>query len=141
MIEYLPGRQLAAEAAAHVVADDADVRERQSECVLRLSLDAVDALERLPDGQLVRRPSERRTVRLDRRVDEELDRVGLLEDDVGLGEAGFDVATFVDLGCCRGAVGLEADCRWRAGRERRIRIGDEGQDLVVDLDRRSASRA
>ena len=124
--------ELAAEAAAHVVFNDSDVGRRDLEGPGQAVADAVDVLGRVVDDEVVALPRGDAAVRLGRVVDLEAGPVGALDDDVGLGEALFDVAPavleeLVDVGLAvahlRGArvAGL-------------FPIDDGGERLVLDLD-------
>jgi hypothetical protein len=124
--------ELAAEAAAHVVLDDGDVGRRELEGPGQAVADAVDALGRIVDDEVVALPHGDAAVRLGRVVDLEARPVGPLDDDVGLREALLDVAprVLVDLL----DIGLVvADLRGTrvAGL---LPVDDVGERLVFDLD-------
>ncbi len=124
--------ELAAEAAAHVVLDDGDVGRRDLEGPGQAVADAVDVLGRVVDDEVVALPRGDAAVRLGRVVDLEAGPVGALDDDVGLGEAFFDVAPavleeLVDVGL--------AVAHLRGGRVAGLLpIDDGGERLVLDLD-------
>ncbi len=129
--------QLAAEAAAHVVLDDRDVGGRDLEGPGQAVADAVDGLGRVVDDEVVALPRGHAAVRLGRIVDLEAGPVGLLDDDVGLGEALLDVAAGVlvellDVGLAvpdlRG-VRIAGLFPVDDGRERLVLDLDQGQGL------------
>ena len=113
-------RQLAAEAAAHVLADDADVglrnRERAGEVLAR----RVDALRGDPGRQLVAVPLADRAVRLHAGVRDDVRRVGLLDGVRRVSEAGREVAGFLRLPLPDVAAGedLRRRCRRAPARRR-----------------------
>src|SRR5205085_5246782 len=86
---------LRAEAAAHVVADDAHFVARQAERLRDLLADAPDELRRDVDDEPVALPFAHGLVRLERVVQDGLRAVCPLDDDVGLCEAAGDVAAVV----------------------------------------------
>ena len=97
--------KLGAEAAAHVVADDPHVRQRQAHGPGHALLDAVHALGGIPDGEPVAVPSRHGTVWLHRRVNLTFCPIGAFHHDVGVGESGSEVAAFAHGSaprpCCR----------------------------------------
>ena len=78
------GAELAAEAAAHVLRDDADVGARNLEALREAVLRAVDALRGHPRRQLVAVPLADAAVRLHAHVRDDMRRIGLLDDVRGL---------------------------------------------------------
>jgi hypothetical protein len=123
--------QLAAEAAADVVADDPHPRQRQAEDLRDPRLDGVDTLGGLPEHQRIAVPARDATVRLERGVDLACGAEGLLDHGVGLGEAFRDVASRVGDGVRDVAALLDLG---RAGVERLLELDHRRQDLVVDHD-------
>src|SRR5689334_6253812 len=71
--------QFAAEATAHVLSDDADIRLRNAETVRKVAARGRDALRRHPGGQLVAFPFADRAVRLETRVRDDVRCVSLVE--------------------------------------------------------------
>ena len=99
------GRELAAEAAAHVLRDGVDVGLRDAE-PLREPLRALNhRLRRDPRRQLVAVPLAHGAVRLEADVADHVRRVGRLDDVRGLGEAGVEIAGFFRRRLARVAVG------------------------------------
>ena len=114
-VRVLVGAVLRAEAAAHVLADDAHLVLGQPERVGDRLADAPDVLRRDVDVEHVALPLAERLVRLERVVEDGLRAVGALDDDVGAGERFLDVAALVVAGlggeelAPDGIVGIEHD--------------------------------
>jgi hypothetical protein len=85
------GGRLAAEAAAHVVADDAHVLAVEAECLREARPHREDPLRRRVDGELVALPGSDDTVGLEARMGVDRAVVRPLVDDVGLREPLLDV--------------------------------------------------
>src|SRR5690606_15221436 len=90
--------ELAAEAAAHVLGDDADIRLRDAEARRETFGGAVDGLRAHPGRQPVAFPLAHAAVRLERHVGLHLGAVGLLDDAGGALEAGLDAVLFLGFG-------------------------------------------
>jgi len=129
----LPDLELGSEAAAHVVADHAHVRQRQAHRAGHGLLDAVHALGGVPDGEPVAVPFGHRAVRLHGCVDLVWCSEGVLDHHVGLGEAGFEVAALANAGLTNQIAAILNGRRCRI--EGLVVIDDERQNLVLDLDR------
>ena len=105
--------QLAAEAAAHVLADDADVRLRNAQAAGEVVARGVDALRRDPRRQLVAVPLAHRAVRLHAGVRDDVRRVGLLERVRRRLESRREIAGFLRLAAAHvaGREHLRRACR------------------------------
>ena len=144
-VRVVAGVVLRAEAAAHVVADDAHLVPRQAERVRDLLADAPDELRRDVDDELVAFPLAHRLVRLQRVVQHRLRPVRRLDDDVGLGEAAGDVAAvvrraarswsfFCATACSGSSIGSSCSNSTSSSAERgarlRERVGRDGGDRL-----------
>ena len=126
------GRELAAEAAAHVLRDGVDVGLRDAE-PLRESLRALNhRLRRDPRGQLVAVPLADGAVRLEADVADHVRRVGRFDDVRGLGEAGGEVAGL--FGCALLRVLPSGKHRRRVRRHRLLDVGEVRQHFVAHAD-------
>ena len=114
-------QRLAAKAAAHVLADDADVGLRNAERGREVLARAVDALRRDPDRQLVAVPLAHGAVRLEADVRDDVRRVGFLERVGRRLEAGRQIAGLLRLPLAHVA----------AGEHRRRRPGERLLDDVT----------
>ena len=128
----LAGREPGAKAAANVVADDADVGERDAERAGQVGLHGVDALRGLPDGEAGAVPLRHAAVQFER----VLQLAGCLElvldDHLGRGEARRDVAALVGLRRCDRVAPVAH--RRRAGLQGAGRVHDVVEHLVLDRD-------
>ncbi len=125
------GRELAAEAAAHVLGDGVDVGLRDAEA-LRESLRALNhRLGRDPRGQLVAVPLADGAVRLEADVADHVRRVGRLDDVRGLVEAGGDVAGLLGAALLGVAAGKH---QRRVRRHGLLDVREVRQHLVADAD-------
>ena len=115
---------LRAEAAAHVLADDAHLVGGQVEGLRLLLGHAPDVLSRGVDLEHVAVPAADRLVRLHRVVQHRLRAVGRLDDDIRLGEPAFEVAALV-------AARLVDQ---RAAGDRLVGIEQRFQHLPLDVD-------
>ncbi len=125
--------QLAPESAPHVVADDPHPREGEAQHLGHLRLDRVDALGRLPYGQLTAVPSGNAAMGFHRRMELARGPVRFFQDHVRLREALCDIApcvAFRRLDAVAPRMHLTS-----AGGERQGIVGDKRQHVVVHLDR------
>src|SRR3954467_3428454 len=83
------GTELAAEAAAHVLRDDTDVRARNLQALREAVLRPMHALRRYPCRELVAVPLADAAVRLHADVRDDMRRICLLDNVSGLLEALF----------------------------------------------------
>ena len=126
------GSELAAEPAAHVLGDHADVGLRDTEAGGEAFARAVHGLRADPRRQLLAFPLADAAVRLERHVRLHLRVVGLLDDVRGRGEAGLDVALFLGL---RGLHVAALEHRRRLRPQGLLDRREERQHFVLDLDR------
>ena len=135
---------LTAERAAGIRGKDANLRERQPDKVGDDPLEPVGVLDGAPDRDAVTVGCGHECMRFDRELGDHRERVGALDDDVGLHRRSFDVAPAI--------VVLAEDVRARAriirserrvlderraGRERGRDVVEPGQLLVLDPDEAS----
>ena len=122
---------LRAEAAAHVIAENADLRERQLDREVQALTHRERVLGRLPDGENVAVPRRHRAVRLERIVDLRRCAVRRVDDGVGLADRPPHVASLVRARFGDVAVALEPR---RDVADRLLEVDDMRKQLVVDLD-------
>ena len=106
-------RQLAAEAATHVLTDDPDVGLRNRERAGKVLARRVHALRGDPGRQLLAVPLADRAVRLHARVRNDMRRVGLLDGVRRVAETGRDVSGFLRLALPDVAAGEDGGARCR----------------------------
>jgi hypothetical protein len=123
--------ELAAEPAAHVLGDDADIRLRNPERLGEAFARAVHGLRRCPRRQVVALPLADAAVRLEADVRQHLRLVAGLDDVRGRLEAGVEIAALLRL-AFRDVAVLE-DLR-RAVLQRLGDVRDVRQHLVLHLD-------
>ena len=130
--------QLGAEAAADLGGDHADPVLADAEHDREEQAQEVRHLGRAPDRQLVGAVVGQHAARLDRRAGDAMVDDATLDDDVGLGEAGLEVAAAQRPLAHLVGPELLVDER-RSVLERRLGIGDHRQRVVLD-DRRPRRR-
>ena len=130
---------LAAEAAAHVLRDHANVCRRDVQAAGEPLARGADPLRRHPRRQVIAVPFADGTVRLEAHVRDDVGRVRLFEDECRLLEPGGDVARLLRRARSHVAAVEHGGC---VARERLIDDGDMRQDVVLDLDQaRGVDRA
>ena len=125
--------QLAAEPAAHVLTDDADVRLGNLQAPGKVVARGVDALRRHPRRQLVAVPLAHRAVRLHAGMRDDVGRIGLLERMRGGLESRREIADFLSIRLADVAVREYAF--GRAAGQRRLDADHRRQRLVLHLHR------
>src|SRR6185312_12239822 len=131
------GTELAAEAAAHVLRDDADVRAWNLQALREAVLRAVDALRGDPRRELVAVPLADAAVRLHAHVRDDVRRIRLFDDVRGGFEAGLDVAVLLDVALALIADGVHHDAvedLRRVAGHRLLDVRDVLEHVISDLD-------
>ena len=143
----LPRDLLRAEAAAHVLGDDAHVLRREPELLGHLVAHGEDALRRLVHGELVAVPERRAAVRLERVMQSRLRAVGGLEHDIRLPQAARDIATRFGLRLERLPHEIEGERlvlhvdEPRCVRGELVAVGGDGGHFVTDVAHRAIEEA
>ena len=87
---------LRAEAPAHVLLDDTDMRELEAKGARDVAACHEDSLRRLPHGDASALPLGDGAVRLERSMKSDRRAILAFDDDVGAAECGIGVATLCD---------------------------------------------
>ena len=124
-------QRLAAETAAHVLANDAHVGLRNAQRGGEILARGVDALRRNPDRQLVPVPLAHGAVRFHARMRDDVRRIGFLDRMRRRLEAGREIARFLRLSLTHVSAG---EHRRRRPGQRLLDHRDVRQNLVLDAD-------